>query len=502
MVILLNLMKCLILFLFLLLISFLPVSGQVVNGYFTDGVNNWTSSGDGATQWSEYGGESGSDPAVRLIMSFVKDVAEEKTQTMTQSVDVTGYEHLVFNMKGAMFEQPADNDGYGEVTIGSSTPVYIGNQGWQNYEVDIVGSGVQTLEFELYHWDAVSINYNHDAQIWVDHVQLTDQYLFTLSGYIKNTEGNPVSTYPYLNNSDSTESDDITGYYEFTGLEAGSYLLSINGFVYDEYTYEIDISADTEHNITLTRQSPILSATNINPGQEYMLLTWTRNVVVSDIKVFRGSDTNLIGTVGGGSYLTGYYQDESVTCGTPYNYWLQPFDDAIAGPKYALSDTTDPCDITAVPPVFPVTPTPTETPDDGDDEEEEGLIEIIDEIIDNLIEDVTELFDEALIEPTKVIIEEVVVHVTTTFNWILLGLVYLSVLAGRFVSNHEDFIKLIADTALYGTLAVISILILSFIGFSIIFSNELIAVVIFVVVGFIFGILPEYLKSEDLSGRS
>ena len=159
--------------------------------------------------------------------------------------------------------------------------------------------------------------------------------------------------------------------------------------------------------------------------------------------------------------------------------------------------------IVAPPPISTTSPTPTETPPvDEEDEDNEGLIDIIIEIIDDLIiqpiENVIELFDETIIEPTKVIIEEVVVHVTTTFNWILLGLVYMSVLAGRFVSDREDFIKLIVDTALYGTLAVIFILILSFVGFSVIFSNELIAIVIFVVVGFIFGILPETLKDKDV----
>lgn len=42
----LNLIKCLMLFLFLLLISFLPVSGQIVNGYFNSNLDNYTCVGN------------------------------------------------------------------------------------------------------------------------------------------------------------------------------------------------------------------------------------------------------------------------------------------------------------------------------------------------------------------------------------------------------------------------------------------------------------------------
>lgn len=335
-------------------------------------------------------------------------------------------------------------------------------------------------------------------EVWLDDVSVSEFPPSTLSGYVKNTEGHPVHTYIDFNTSSETiESDDATGYYEFIDVESGSHLLTIDGFVYDDYSAVLAVNGPTEHNITLSRQLPILTVTNIYPEQYEMLLTWERNIVVSDVKVYRGTNTNLIGTAGSGSYLTGFYQDETVDCGTPYNYWLQPFDDEIAGSKYALSDTTDPCDVSAVVPIFPVTPTPIDVPDDGDDEEE-GLIEIIDEIIDDIINDVVEFFDDLLIEPTKVIIEEVITHVTTTFNWVLLVFVYLSTLIGRIINKMEDVVTLVIDTALYGTIATIFILILSFIGFSVIFSNEVIAIVIFVVVGFIFGILPETIKNKDV----
>ena len=161
--------------------------------------------------------------------------------------------------------------------------------------------------------------------------------------------------------------------------------------------------------------------------------------------------------------------------------------------------------IVAPPPIYTAIPTPTETPDDGDedgDEDEEGLIEIIDDIIDNMIEELTELFDETIIEPSKVVIEEVITHVTTTFNWLLLVFVYLSTLAGRIVNKIEDAATLVIDTALYGTIALIVILLSSFIGLAFIFSNELIAAIVFVVVGFIFGILPEFIRNnEEMPGN-
>jgi len=376
---------------------------------------------------------------------------------------------------------------------------YTSTHGWQRKYIDTSAwNGYNgNLKFS-------TTSYNASEGFWLDDVSVTEVPPGILSGYIKNTEGTPVRTYIDLNTSSETiESNDTTGYYEFTDVESGSHLLTIDGFVYDDYSAVIAVNGPTEHNITLSRQLPILSTTNIYPDRYEMLLTWTRNVVVSDVLVYRGTDTNLIGSAGSGSYLTGFYQDESVNCGTPYDYWLQPFDDDIAGSKYALSEITDNCVVSAPLPIYTTTPTPTETPPpDNGDEEEEGLIEIIDEIIEEIIDEIVEFFDESLIEPTKVVIEEVIVHVTTTFNWILLGFVYLSALAGRIINKREDMIGVIIDTALYGTLAVIFILILSFIGFSVIFSNELIAVVIFVIVGFVFGLLPEFINSnEDLPGN-
>ena len=349
-------------------------------------------------------------------------------------------------------------------------------------------------------------SYYTGFEVWLDDVSVSEFPPSTLSGYVKNTEGNPVRTYIDLNTSSETiESDDATGYYEFTDVESGSHLLTIDGFVYDDYSTVLAVNGPTEHNITLSRQLPILTVTNIYPEQYEMLLTWKRNIVVSDVKVYRGTNTNLIGTAGSGSYLTGFYQDESAECGTIYNYWLQPMDDDVEGTKYALSDITDACDVSAVPPMYTVTPTPTETPDGNEidnGDEEEGLIGIIDEIIDSTIEELTEFFYETIIEPTKVVVEEVIVHTATTFNWVLLLFVYLSTLVGRIVIKIEDVFEVAVDTALYGTIALVFVLILSFVGLSFIFSSELTSIVVFVIVGFIFGILPEHLKSEDLPGRS
>ena len=162
--------------------------------------------------------------------------------------------------------------------------------------------------------------------------------------------------------------------------------------------------------------------------------------------------------------------------------------------------------IVAPPPISTTIPNPTETPpvdeEDEEDEDNEDLIDIIVEIIDDLIiqsiENVIEFFDETIIEPTKVIVEEFIIHVSSTFNWILLTFVYLSTFAGRIIKGGRDVLELTVDTALYGTLATMAILFLSFIGFSIIFSNELIAVVIFVVVGFGFGILPEIINNRSV----
>ena len=66
------------------------------------------------------------------------------------------------------------------------------------------------------------------------------------------------------------------------------------------------------------------------------------------------------------------------------------------------------------------------------------------------------------------------------------------------MNRENDITTLIIETSLYGTISMILILLLSFIGFSFIFLNEIVTVIIFLVVGFGIGIAPEILKNENI----
>lgn len=342
-------------------------------------------------------------------------------------------------------------------------------------------------------------------EVWLDDVSTSEAPYGDLTGYVHDNYGYPIGP-AYLSidlSGFTTESDDF-GYYEINDIPNGDYLLTVTSGQNLDFTANISITNDLEYNVTLTRKSPeIISGPSvIESSQSSLRIGWTENSVTDSVKIYKGTSTNLIYTMDTSYTYINSYTDSSLNCGTPYDYWIQPFDDAVAGSKYEVSGITDNCDVLVVPPVYTATPTPTptETPDDGV-EDEEGLIEIIDEFVDNVIEDLTELFDETLIEPTKVIIEEVIIHVSTTFNWLLLGFVYLSTLVGRIFNKVEDLVEIIIDTALYGTVAMIVILLMSFVGLSFIFSSELISVIVFIIVGFGFGVIPEFLKSEDIPGR-
>lgn len=418
-----------------------------------------------------------------------------------------GYVHAgtIYNITGSIYEPGTDECGGG---VGA----YFRDHTDWSYSGENTGHEV-ILSPGC--WDACSGDYNSVGFLLIEAPSPES----TLSGYVTNNLGNPVSSSTItLNNSGGTNTSNDTGYYEIPGITSGTYSITATSPTHDDYSDIVSIIGDTEKNILLTRKLPILSVTNIYPEKNEMLLTWTRNIVVSDVKVFKGTNTNLIATVESGSYLTGYYQDLDVECDTEYNYWLQPIEDDVTGSKYALSDTTDDCFISVAPPI--INPIPTEVPDGDDENVDDGeggngdgdgdkdIIEIIDGIFDDIIgflDDIIEFFDEAIIEPIDEIIIEpirkivnnVMTYVGSTFNWLLLGFVYLSTLVGRIFSKKTDITKIIIDTLLYGTIGIILILLLNLVGFSFIFSNELLAMIIFIIVGLMFGILPEFIGKEE-----
>ena len=480
--------KC-ITFLLLMCLLIPSVSAEIVNGFFDTDIDGWTTDlgdGNGTIEWDDEFGVGGTGYCHMTLPLLSGD--NENTISVSQNVDVTGYNKIGFYLKKQVGLIPDHVGGDINAYIGSNDlNIEYVTQDYAHYIMNVTGSGYQEFSVELYFWNTPG--YPSSTTLWLDNVELLDQYLFTLSGYIENTEGSPVRTYPYLNNSDSTESNDTTGYYEFTGLTEGSYLLSIDGFVYDDYSAVIDISADTEHNITLSRQLPILSTTNINPGKNKMLLTWTRNVVVSDILIYRGTNTNQIASVSSGAYLTGYYQDENLDCESPYTYWLQPKDNDILGPKYELSDITTDCEAPDVfIPLPPVIPTPPIYEEDANET-----------IIGEIIEIITELLPEPLKElPEKVleIIEETITYVSTPFNWLLLITAYIGAFIGKSIfNNDEDHAEIITSTLLLGTIGWIVVLLINFVV-PIISQNEVISILIFTTSGFIIAAIASSIQPE------
>ena len=101
MVNLLNLTKCLIIFLFLLLISFLPVSGQIVNGHFNSNLDYWISDGNLTVDRSSVNDYDGTHYA------FIGNAPISQAITYTsmyQDVDVTGYKSVEFVNRGRIQE--------------------------------------------------------------------------------------------------------------------------------------------------------------------------------------------------------------------------------------------------------------------------------------------------------------------------------------------------------------------------------------------------------------
>ena len=489
-------LRCFTLFLLMITIIFVPASAQVLNGHFNSDLSYWTCAGDIACTRGSISSYDGT--------YYAKIGAEPIGQpttltTLSQSVDVTGYSRLELVSRGRI-QQSSDRGGYMRMYVGSDWEDL--NEGWTqglswwDQTVPITGTGTQTVKLEIYTWYQAPESYA-GVVMFIDNVVLIPYPI--LSGYVEDSEGDPVLAYLSINNSENTaiESNATTGYYEFPHQEEGVYLLTVTKPTQQDYTAVINLTGHTEHNVSMTRLLPdLLSGPWILKTEiSSLMLGWTENSVVDSAKIYQGTTTNLIYTrdtsyTAYGSHTVGYLE-----CGTPYTFWIQPMDGAIAGSKYEINGETYACDVSAPPPIYTATPTPTETPVGNETgEDEEGFIGIVNEVI----EDVVEFFDESLIEPVKVIIEEVVVHISTTFNWILLIFIYLSTFVGRMFSDTRNTIELIVDTALYGTLATIFILFLSFIGFSFIFSNEMIAVVIFVVVGLGFGIIPEILKNKDV----
>lgn len=389
---------------------------------------------------------------------------ESEGYEMVHNVEVTwtatksGYVYFMF------YDYVCGEPGGTDVSI-SGNPVYIGQadtKPWPAgapinvYRMGYVENGTE------YSWSGIV---KDDACGGCPDDNIS--YFPIISGY----SGNGVATHPAVSYTEN-ECSGVRDYTAFLLIESSPPTYTLSGYVTD------------------TSDNPIQSAT----------------VTLSDSG---GEDV---------TNVSGYYEITEIssdnygitataTSFERYSDYVSVTEDTIKNISMVL-DTTETVvsPIVAPPPLYTEIPTPTKTDIPIADEENgdsiiDEIIDIVNDLIVQPIENLIEFFDETFIEPTKVIIEEVIVHISSTFNWMLLVFVYLSTLVGRIVNKIEDAVTLVIDTALYGTIALIVILLLSFIGLAFIFSNELIAVIVFVVTGFGFGMLPEYLKKEDSLGK-
>ena len=185
---------------------------------------------------------------------------------------------------------------------------------------------------------------NASEGFWLDDVSTTETQPATLSGWIDNNLGNPVSSATVtLNNSGGETTSNDTGYYEITGLSSGTYSITATSPTHGDYIDSVPVSGDTQKNITMTRLSPVLTYTDTDTTVTDVFLLWKRNIVVDNVRIYKDTETRLLTTVGSGSYLSGMYTDKNLDCNKGYVYWLQPMDGSIVGPKYRIDAKTDPC---------------------------------------------------------------------------------------------------------------------------------------------------------------
>ena len=361
---------------------------------------------------------------------------------------------------------------------------FTSTQGWQREYID-------TSAWNGYYGNLkFSVTSNDPgSEFWLDDLSTTE--LPTLSGYVKDNYGDPIGpAYLSLNESGgSTESND-SGYYEITDITIGTYLLTVTSGNNYDYTAVVDITSDTEHNVTMTRKLPdfISGPSIIDESATSLTIGWTENSVVDSVKIYQGTNTNLIYTMDTSYTYTNYHEVSSLDYETQYTFWVQPLDGTVAGTKYEITGTTDAWDVSIPPPVGTTTPTP--IPPIEDDNET---------IIGDIIEIITELLPEPLKElPEKVleIIEETITYVSTPFNWILLITAYVGAFIGKSIFNDdEDYAEIITSTLLLGTIGWIIVLLINFFV-PIISQNEVISILIFTTSGFIIAAIASSIQPE------
>ena len=323
---------------FLVLCSSQLVGAQIVNPTFNSNLDGWDSAGNltiGRAASSSY---DGSDYA-QIWVDYIS--TPTTLTTFSQTVDVTGYYKLTLVSKVGIY-QSADRGGYTRMYIGGN---YVDlNEGWENriswfeQEVDISGTGDQTVKLEVYTWyqDPES---SAGVLCNIDNVYLTATPV--LSGYIKGPYGDPIiGATIAVNFSDLSTTSNETGYYSLLiPPQTVSYSVTRSG--YNDYTDTVVITGDATKNVSLSYATPTLTSLSIlDSGDNSLLLGWKESLGADGVYVYVDSQTNLVATVETPYTNIKMYDLTNLDPGTSYNIWCKPYKDSLEGSMYYVSGTT------------------------------------------------------------------------------------------------------------------------------------------------------------------
>ena len=312
-----------------------PVSAQILNGEFSYAgeLEHWTTSTTGNASQVKAGiagiSYPGGSPPSMSIKVVCMTEPEYGIAEAYQTVNVTGYSKLTF--KAQISKSSA---GTAEVNIGSATQHLSGTGGaWNSYEVDIIGTGNQIVQVYA------SMSGSGNAIIALDTIYLIPNP--TLSGYIKDDEGNGLNTASIsLDQSGGSTTSNEIGYYELI-VNPNTYAITVSKPGYQDYSGSVSVSSDTNKNVTLSKEPPTLTSLSIlDSGDNSLLLGWKESLGADGVYVYVDSQTNLVATVETPYTNIKMYDLTNLEPGTSYNIWCKPYKDDMQGSMYYVSGTT------------------------------------------------------------------------------------------------------------------------------------------------------------------
>lgn len=179
-----------------------------------------------------------------------------------------------------------------------TTMYYVSNQHWEFYDLTLLND--KSLVYGV----------------------VTDQDNVVIQSVAVNVGGYEVTT-------------DSIGYYQVIVNDSDTYSVSASKTGYTDYSGSVTVStSDVEKNIQL--QGPTLSnITILSTTDNLISIGWDLDNITDTVKVYRDTNTNLIGQSTGTLYT-----DSNLAPGTSYDYWLEPWVGASSGSKYPISGNT------------------------------------------------------------------------------------------------------------------------------------------------------------------